>query len=395
MSEKLLARLTAPGPKRMLALDGGGIRGAIALGFVERIESLLRERHNNPDLLLCDYFDLIGGTSTGAIIATLLATGRSSTEMIKLYKSLGGKIFGDKFSVFQISNKLKASYDDQPLQEELLQLFGDTRLGDDTILTGLNINAKRADTFSTWSLINHPKAKYYEPQAEGEVGNKDYLLREVVRASTAAPTFFLPQTINIGGRDATFIDGGVSMANNPSLQLFLLATLKGFPFRWATGADKLMLVSLGTGTYTKRVDAAKIAANNMLEWAATVPDMLMTDASDQNQLLLQYLSESPTAIEIDSEVGDLSGDHLAGRPALHYLRYQAYLEQPRTLSNGQQEDKPHLPFDEKTIEKMREMDKAEMVDDLIQVGRIYAQNKIDAGHFPEAFDLKRESTTYA
>lgn len=371
----------------MLALDGGGIRGAISLGFLEQIETILRERHNNPNLLLCDYFDLIGGTSTGAIIATLLATGRSTSEAIDLYKSLGGKIFGNKYSVFQIGSKLKANYDDQPLQEELKNLFGDIRLGDDAIRTGLNINAKRADTFSSWAMINHPKAKYYEPTRPGEHGNKDYLLREVVRASTAAPTYFLPQRINIGDREATFIDGGVSMANNPAMQLYLLATLKGFPFHWNTGADQLMLVSIGTGTYTKVVDATKMADNNMLEWAATVPDMLMTDASEQNELLLQALSNSPTSREIDSEIGDLYDDLITGKPELHYLRYQAYLEQPKTYSDGTQEDKPHLPFDDETIAKMRAMDKAEMVEQLIQVGRIYANKKVAEGHFPADFDL--------
>ncbi|MBK9336492.1 MAG: patatin-like phospholipase family protein [Lewinellaceae bacterium] len=387
MSKQLLARLTAPGPKRMLALDGGGIRGAISLGFLEKIETMLRERHGNPNLLLCDYFDLIGGTSTGGIIAALLATGRSASEVVSLYSALGGKIFGNRYSLLQIGSKTKANYDDKPLQAELLQLFGDIRLGDDGIRTGICINAKRADTFSTWAMINHPNAKYYEPMQPGEIGNKDYLLREVVRASTAAPTYFLPQRIDIGNRQATFIDGGVSMANNPSLQLFMLATLKGFPFHWDTGADKLMLVSIGTGTYTKVVDAEKMAANNMLDWAATVPDMLMEDATYQNQMLLQYISKSPTAIEIDSEIGDLSDDLLTPQPLLHYLRYQAYLEQPKTMADGTQEDKPYLPFDDKTVEKMRQMDKAEMVEQLLQVGRIYAQKRIEAGHFPNSFDL--------
>ena len=68
---KLIDRLTAPGPKRMLALDGGGIRGALTLGFLERMEGILRRRHLKPDLRLSDYFDLIGGTSTGAIIDTV------------------------------------------------------------------------------------------------------------------------------------------------------------------------------------------------------------------------------------------------------------------------------------------------------------------------------------
>jgi patatin-like phospholipase/acyl hydrolase len=64
-----------PGPKRTLAIDGGGVRGVIALTFLAQIEAILRTRTKNPELRLCDYFDLIGGTSTGAIIAVGLALG--------------------------------------------------------------------------------------------------------------------------------------------------------------------------------------------------------------------------------------------------------------------------------------------------------------------------------
>jgi patatin-like phospholipase/acyl hydrolase len=64
----LLDRLVAPGPERVLALDGGGIRGVITLGFLARIEALLQARHNRPDLVFADYFDLIGGTSTRPLL---------------------------------------------------------------------------------------------------------------------------------------------------------------------------------------------------------------------------------------------------------------------------------------------------------------------------------------
>ena len=64
--------LFGPGPKRMLSLDGGGVRGAIAIGFLERLETLIEEIEGQPTLL-CDWFDFIGGTSTGAIIAGALA----------------------------------------------------------------------------------------------------------------------------------------------------------------------------------------------------------------------------------------------------------------------------------------------------------------------------------
>src|SRR5688500_4559984 len=89
----LLDRLTAAGPKRILALDGGGIRGALTLGYLEKLEDILRARHNNSKLLLSDYFDLIGGTSTGAIIAAALATGKEVSDIKALYSRLGEGVF--------------------------------------------------------------------------------------------------------------------------------------------------------------------------------------------------------------------------------------------------------------------------------------------------------------
>ncbi|MBK8501023.1 MAG: patatin-like phospholipase family protein [Saprospiraceae bacterium] len=83
-------------PKRILALDGGGIRGALTLGYLKKIESLLREKEEDPDLLLCDYFDLICGTSTGSIIAAGLALGMDVDSLVNHYMDLGGKIFGER-----------------------------------------------------------------------------------------------------------------------------------------------------------------------------------------------------------------------------------------------------------------------------------------------------------
>ena len=91
----LIDRLAKPDPKRILSLDGGGIRGVLSLGFLERIEAILRERYGQPDLRLCDYFDLIGGTSTGAIIATGLALGMDVAEVKQCYLDIGHRIFGD------------------------------------------------------------------------------------------------------------------------------------------------------------------------------------------------------------------------------------------------------------------------------------------------------------
>src|SRR5437870_4722086 len=82
----------AKGPKRILALDGGGIRGILTLQFLEVIGGLVKQRLG-ADALLCDYFDLIGGTSTGSIIAAGLACGMTVDALRTRYKNIGASVF--------------------------------------------------------------------------------------------------------------------------------------------------------------------------------------------------------------------------------------------------------------------------------------------------------------
>src|ERR1039458_6818337 len=80
-------QLVGPGPKRILALDGGGVRGAMTVAFLERIEALLCEHHGR-EVRLGDYFDLVGGTSTGAVIAGALALGYRTAQVKDFYLKL-------------------------------------------------------------------------------------------------------------------------------------------------------------------------------------------------------------------------------------------------------------------------------------------------------------------
>ena len=87
-------RMLAEGPKRILALDGGGIRGVLTLEFLLELEKQLREKlQRGEDFVLSDYFDLIAGTSTGAIIATALALGMSVEDVRRFYLECGREIF--------------------------------------------------------------------------------------------------------------------------------------------------------------------------------------------------------------------------------------------------------------------------------------------------------------
>ena len=114
----------------MLALDGGGVRGIISLAFLERIETLLRARGGSPDIRMCDYFDLIGGTSTGAIIATGLAFGLSVAHIIDLYLTLSREGFQRKS---WMSGILAPKFRVAPLIAVLSAHFGAETLGSEKL----------------------------------------------------------------------------------------------------------------------------------------------------------------------------------------------------------------------------------------------------------------------
>lgn len=363
-------------PKKILSLDGGGIRGALTLGYLKRIETILREK-NGKDYLLCDHFDLIGGTSTGSIIASALAIGKSVDEIKDLYMDLGGKIFGEKRSFlkpWETWKYLKAKFDYGNLEKSLKSAFGTITLASEEIKTGLCIVAKRADTNSTWPLINHPQGKFFDTIL-GK--NKNIPLWQAVRASTAAPTYFAPQMIDVGdGQKAAFVDGGVSMANNPALTLLMVATLRGFPFGWEMGEDKLEIVSIGTGYSVFKKQTGEIKEAWLKTWASNVPDMLMQDASWQNQIILQWLSNSPTAQYIDMEIETLKDDFLGGKPQLKYLRYNF----PMTENdlNGLNLDKT---YSEKDVEDLIEMSNAHNREELYKIGEKAAWESVKEYHF--------------
>ena len=383
------AHLFGAGPKRILALDGGGIRGILTVQILKRIESILRARAGgDKSFRLCDYFDLIGGTSTGAILAAGLATGMSADELEKLYRKLGDAIFEPDLFRWGV---LRAKFSKAPLEKALKNQFGDIVLGDDKrIHTGLAIMLKRFDTGSPWVLHNNPRGRYFTPRPGGKaLANSEFPLCKIVRASTAAPHYFDPEQLTVG-RDAdgkeqvgVFVDGGVSPHNNPSLQLLMLAWLRGYALQWPSGADQLLLVSLGTGYSEAEIpleETNKPAAVGALLGLAS----LMDDAMALNEQMLQWMSVSPTARVIDREVGDLATDLPAGGPPLlTYLRYNARLDGEWLRQNVRPD------YSDSDAKKLNEMDKPENMDRLVEVGQAVAR-KVEESHFPPAFDLPRE-----
>ena len=223
-------------------------------------------------------------------------------------------------------------------------------------------------------MMNHPNGRYFEH-------NRLIRVRDLVYASAAAPFFFVPTRVEVGeGEVGAFVDGGVSMANNPALQLFLMAILEGYPFHWKTGEENLLLVSVGTGTLKRRDSVQKVMKARAWDWTREVPTMMIEDASAWNQLLLQTLSRSPTMRVIDDEVGDLSRDLLVPEPALSYLRYDAFMTPASMVDIG-------LPQLAEQVGHLHDMTSLNNRDLLLDIGRRFAQRQIRTQHFLPAFDL--------
>ena len=287
------------------------------------------------------------------------------------YLELGGKVFKRR-GMFD-PQQLQSWFEKEKLEEELESVFGDATMGSDKLKTGLCVVTKRADTGSTWPILNHPGGKYFKQ-------NQDLLIRQVIRASSAAPTYFQPEVIeNIGANEpAAFVDGGVSMANNPSLLAFLIATLKGFPCHWETGAEKLFMLSIGTGSWQDKLLPNEVADNRIWNWASEVPTMLMNDANWQNQLLLQSIAKCLNPVEIDSEVRTAAGDLVGSHPLLTYVRYEVDLQIEALAKLG-------IHVSGKQLKSLRELSDAENREQLFEIGQAVATQDVDTSHFPANF----------
>ncbi len=386
----LAEHLDRAGPKRILALDGGGLRGIVTLQYLAKIESLLRARFKDPNYVLADYFDLIGGTSTGAIIAAALALGFPVEKIVGFYEDLATRIF--KKPWLRVG-AIVPKFGEKALKEALREVYGaDTKLASPNLVTGLMVMTKRMDTGSPWPLTNNPNDPYFQPQlGKLRIGNGNMLLWQVVRASTAAPHYFRPEDVQVGSAldpasgkplivHGQFVDGGVSTANNPSLQLLKVALLDGFALKWAAGEEQLLMVSVGTGLASRKHSRARGFAATAGAFAFRALLSVMDDCMDDVETVMQWLSRSPTARRIDGQVKDLGGDLLAQQPLLTYQRYNVLLDADWV------KDTLGTSVPQSTLNALSAMDRPENMEQLAELGAAHADKVVDDAHFARHFD---------
>lgn len=227
---------------KVLTLDGGGVRGYLTAKILFNLETLLNRR-NNQSINIGQRFDLLVGTSTGGIIASALAIGKSAQEVFKLYEKLIPKVFTP-----QNFGLLKNKYSNETLRSELENILGDTKLRD--VKTHLCITSVDVENGSP----RFHKSDYFGRNSP----RNDEKLVDLALATSAAPTFF-PLTST--KHSHWLADGGV-VANNPSLVGLIDAIQLS-----EDGADNVHLLSVGTGEQCHLpYDVKKVETGGKKQW---------------------------------------------------------------------------------------------------------------------------------
>ena len=325
----LYKKLEAKGQKKILSLDGGGIRGIITIEILAKIEQELRDNANNQKLKLSEYFDFVAGTSTGALIGACIALGMTVDKIRDFYLNSGEKMFDRRFWIPQMGKVIGYEYSDKKLAKIIKDIVEEeTTLGSKDLETLFLLVMHNAETDSPWVLSNNPKAKYNDVK-DKEKSNLHLPLWQLLRASTAAPTYFPPEKINISGKEYLFLDGAITPYNNPAFQAYLMSTLNAYNMNWEKGEDKLLIVSVGTGQVTLKQPFLKLFKMHILHHAKKVPAHLLNSIEYQQDMLCRVFGNCRVGQHLDGEIGDLKDEDALGsidKKLFTYIRYNPILD---------------------------------------------------------------------
>lgn len=263
---------------KILAIDGGGIRGVIPAMVLAEIE----RRTQRP---ISELFDLIAGTSTGGILALGVtkpgADGKptySADQLISIYEQDGDKIFATSpwHRLRALGNLLEQRYPSSGVEEVLHNYFGETRLGDaikPVLITAYEIERREPFFFKSYRA------------------DRNFPMWLVARATSAAPTYFEPAKLDLAGPEERFVlvDGGV-FANNPALCAHVEAKDK------FADADDILVVSLGTGQTTRPIHYEEAHRWGLAMWAQPLLGVVFDGVSDTVDYQLQILCKKESGV---------------------------------------------------------------------------------------------------
>src|SRR5918999_1205712 len=275
--------MDGPVRKRVLAIDGGGVRGVIPAAVLAELERVTGRA-------VRESFDFLAGTSTGALIVAGLAAGIPAERLVRLYEERSGKVFRRIPVLSTLSRIVTGSmYDIDALHRLILDELGpearDWTLNDAPC--DLLITAKRLGDGMPWYFVRDNPAN---SQRAGR-----YRLADAVTASAAAPTYFQPWTIAGIGE---LLDGGIGVTGNPVYQ----ACVEAFHYTDAYDPADTLVVSLGTGKLLGRPRPRWLWS--WLHWLLS--ELLRSPAEQQTELVHRHWPETSfyrLDLELEREIG--------------------------------------------------------------------------------------------
>lgn len=239
--------------RRVLCIDGGGIKGALPAAFL----SVIEEQLGAP---IASRFDLIVGTSTGGIIALGLGLGLSADEIVQFYRKLGPAVFSGQRFARIFSSMVAPRYRAAPLRDALVSVFGERRLGESRarlVVPSFNLETGKVHVYKT---AHHPRFE------------RDFreTVVDVALATAAAPTYF-PTHRNASG--IPLVDGGV-WANNP-VAVGIVEAVGVLGWR----PDELLVLSLGCSEPPFDAGSVRRGPKGWAQWARILVDVFMAGQS--------------------------------------------------------------------------------------------------------------------
>jgi patatin-like phospholipase/acyl hydrolase len=304
--------------RRILSLDGGGIRGLVTCRWLEGVDAALAAAGKGP---LRERFDLFAGSSTGAMVACALGLGLPPAPIAELYRvhrhaifpGIARRLWSRLGRTFEHGTSAPR-YDGRGLERVLQEVFGDARLGDlvkPTLVTAYDTIARTPVVF-----------KSFKPE------HAQLPVWEVCRASAAAPTYFPAHGMTFEGRLHALIDGGV-VANNPTACAIAEALRKD---RGVDRSAELVVLSVGSGERNRPIDLASAREWGALEWAIPIIDVLFDASSDSvDYIAHQLVGDGYFRLQAELVVGldDLDDTSDTNLLALETLA-RDYLARPAT-----------------------------------------------------------------
>ena len=297
---------------RILSIDGGGIRGIIPGQILVALEKKLQQLDNNPKGKIADYFDMIAGTSTGGILACIYLSPEkagskkprfSAKEAVDLYLERGDEIFDISFwhKIKSAGGVMDEKYAADELEDALNDYMGELKLSElikPCLVSSYDIKRRKAHFFT---------------QHDATTNAHNYLVKEVARATSAAPTYFeVAKVKSLSNITYPLIDGGV-FVNNPTLCAYAEARkLKFDQFRQKPTAKNMLIFSLGTGTTNKPYYYNKAKDWGMVEWIKPIIDIMMSGVAETVDYQLKQIYEAVGTpkqyLRISPELGNANAD---------------------------------------------------------------------------------------